>query len=76
MTSALRSLKTNLILILAFIVSFFVILVPEKELKPIFILTNASFQKAALPLATTVANFGTVKDLCSKMFHRSIQNLI
>ena len=62
--AAIRSLETNLILIAIYILSNIFLIFPSKDGQLIFCLVNSSIQKTLLPIATTVANFGTIKSVC------------
>jgi hypothetical protein len=66
--SAMRSLKTNLILILLVFMSNFVLLIPSKAWQTYFCIVDTSIQKALLPIITTMANFGTVRSVASKFW--------
>ena len=59
--AAKRSLKTNLLLIFAFVFVYGIaILLPRRE---IFCLIVLSVMKGAMPIFTTIANFGTIQSV-------------
>jgi hypothetical protein len=64
--SSMRSLKTNLILIMFFFTANLFLLIPCKSWQLFFGVINTSFQKTVLPIATTLANFGTIRTVCSQ----------
>ena len=64
--AAMRSLKTNLILILFFFTTNLFLLIPSKNWQLFFGVSNTSFQKTLVPIATTMANFGTIRSVCSQ----------
>ena len=66
--SAMRSLKTNLIMILLVFMSNFVLLIPSKIWQTYFCIVDTSIQKALLPIITTMANFGTVRSVASQFW--------
>jgi len=61
--SALKSLKTNLVMILLVSLSILIILIPSKIWQTYFLIVNSSVLKVLLPIVTTMANFGTVQSL-------------
>jgi hypothetical protein len=69
--SAMRSLKTNLIMILLVFMSNFVLLIPSKVWQTYFCIVDTSIQKALLPIITTMANFGTVRSV-ARQFWKAI----
>ena len=69
--SAIRSLETNLMLILLFVLATFFYLIPSKVWQTYFCVVETSLQKALLPLITTMTNFGTVRSV-SIQFWKSI----
>ena len=72
--SALRSIETNLIMILWFYLSNIFLLFPSKFWKTYFCLVNTSIQKALLPLVTTIANFGTVRSLGTELLKKLLKD--
>jgi len=73
--AARRSLITNLILILAFVLTYLFLVVPSKTYQAYFRVILFSCQKGAMPIFTTVANFMVVKNvvgvywkLCTQRF--------
>ena len=71
--ASVRSMKTNLVVGCCFCVFFFVLLViTPKSLQPFFAAICFSTLRAALPILTTVANFGTVQSVVCQ-YLRSIQ---
>ena len=72
--SALRSIKTNLIMILWFYLSNIFLLFPSKFWKTYFCLVDTSIQKALLPLVTTIANFGTVRSLGTELWKKLLKD--
>ena len=69
--SAIRSLETNLFLILFFISSTLFYLVPSKSWQTYFVVVETSLLKALLPLISTITNFGTIRSV-SLQFWESI----
>ncbi len=67
--AAIRSLKTNLILILLFFVSGTFLIIPSQIWKTYFVIVDTAIQKALLPIVTTSANFGTVRSVGSKFWN-------
>ncbi len=67
--AAIRSLKTNLILILLFFVSGTFLIIPSQIWKTYFVIVDTAIQKALLPIVTTLANFGTVRSVGSKFWN-------
>ena len=69
--AAMRSLKTNLILILFFFSTNLFLLIPSINWQLFFGVSNTSFQKTLVPIATTMANFGTIRSVCSQYWRLS-----
>ncbi len=67
--AAIRSLKTNLILILLFFVSGTFLIIPSQIWKTYFVIVDTAIQKALLPIVTTLVNFGTVRSVGSKFWN-------
>jgi hypothetical protein len=66
-SSARRSLKTNLVLITLFILLFFFIFfIPNRQFFSVFIY---SVLKGVLPILTTIANFGTIRSVIRQYYH-------
>jgi len=61
--AAIKSLKTNLVLLLLFILSNILISISSDEWKIYLQAIYMSFQKTFLPVVSTIANFGTVKSV-------------
>ena len=59
--SAIKSLETNLILILVFCLSNLFFLIPSKMLQTYFCVVATSVLRALLPIVTTMTNFGTIR---------------
>jgi hypothetical protein len=66
MLAAERSLKTNLALGLFFLTIISCIAFVANAWRPYFTLIALSAMKGALPIMTTIANFGTVKTIVSQ----------
>ena len=64
--AAERSLQTNLVLVLSFCLLFFIFIFVSKQLRLYFIVVVFSIMKAAMPLMTTLANFGTVQSVANQ----------
>ena len=69
--SALRSLKTNLLMLLMFIINCFILFLPSPHWKLFIGITFESILKFMLPTVTTVANFGPIKDVV-KMYLQTL----
>ena len=67
--AAERSLNTNLVLGLLFCITFTVFLFVSKNLRVYLTVIVFSVMKAALPLLTTLANFGTVQSVSSQYWN-------
>jgi hypothetical protein len=67
--AAIRSLKTNLILILLFFVSGTFLIIPSQIWKTYFVIVDTAIQKALLPIVTTLVNFGTIRSVGSKFWN-------
>ena len=63
--AARRSLKTNLVLILAFVLANLFLLLPSKTWQAYWTVLIFSVQKGAMPILTTATNFGLVKNMFS-----------
>jgi len=61
--SAIRSLKTNFLLILMFSLSNLILFLPSKVWQTYFSLLETSIYKYLLPIFTTIANFGTIRSV-------------
>ena len=70
--SALRSLKTNLIMLLLFFALCVIIFFPTDEMKHFVWLSYASILKFLLPTVTTISNFGPIREVV-KLY---LQNLM
>jgi hypothetical protein len=71
--SALRSLKTNLIMILLVGLSMMFLLIPSKTWQAYFCIVDTSFQKGFLPVVTTMANFGTVRTVATQLWKTFVE---
>ncbi len=71
--SALRSLKTNLIMILLVGLSMMFLLIPSKTWQAYFCIVDTSFQKGFLPVVTTMANFGTVRTVATQLWKTVVE---
>jgi hypothetical protein len=71
--SALRSLKTNLIMILLVGLSMMFLLIPSKTWQAYFCIVDTSFQKGFLPVVTTMANFGTVGTVATQLWKTVVE---
>ncbi len=66
MSAAERSIKTNLILGLIFLVSFSSLMFVPNIWRPYCYVIVFSVMKGALPVLTAIANFGTVKQVATQ----------
>ena len=66
MSAVERSLKTNLALGVFFISALSCMALTPNVWRPYFTLIALSVMKGALPVMTTIANFGTVKTIVSQ----------
>lgn len=73
--SALRSLKTNLVMILLVSLSILIILIPSKIWQTYFLIVNSSVLKVLLPIVTTMANFGTVQSFARQFWKIILKTL-
>ena len=73
--AAERSLNTNLVLGLLFCITFTVFLFVSKNLRVYLTVIVFSVMKAALPLLTTLANFGTVQSVASQYWNYIRENI-
>ncbi len=60
---ALRSMKTNLLMLLLFMMTGFIFLIPPLERKMFTAIMFQSFLKLLLPTVMTISNFGPVKEV-------------
>ena len=67
--AAERTLKTNGILGIFFAVLFYIILTASKEARVYLQVIISAIIKAALPLLTTIANFGTIQHVVKKYWN-------
>ncbi len=68
-TAAIKSLETNLILILIFCLSNLFFLIPSKILQTYFCIVSSSAQRALLPIVTTMTNFGTIRSVAFQFWN-------
>jgi hypothetical protein len=68
MEAALRSMKTNLLMLLLFMMTGFIFLIPPLEWKMFAAIMFQSFLKLLLPIVTTISNFGPVKEVARIYF--------
>ena len=61
--AALRSMKTNLMMLLMFFVNTFILFIPSVHGKIVAAIVFEAILKLLLPTVTTVSNFGPVKDV-------------
>ena len=71
--SALRALKTNLMMILLFVASNLFLLIPSKVWQTYFCIVDTSIQKSLLPIVTTMANFGTVRSVAAQFWNSIVK---
>ena len=71
--SALRSLKTNLILILLVGLSTLFLLIPSNTWQNYYCIVNTSIQKGLMPVVTTMANFGTVCTVATQLWKTFVE---
>jgi hypothetical protein len=71
--SALRSLKTNLIMILLLSMSMMILLIPSTTWQAYFCVVITSIQKGLLPIVTTMANFGTVRTVAAQFWKTFVE---
>jgi hypothetical protein len=67
--SAKRSLITNLVLIGQSILIVLAIPIIEKEYLPFYAVFTCTILKGALPICTTIVNYGTVANMISKYWN-------
>jgi hypothetical protein len=74
--AALRSMKTNLLMLLLFFLNFFLLLIPYDTWRVFWDLIVQSLLKFVLPTFTTISNFGPVREVVAiylqRMFHRRV----
>lgn len=68
--SAMRSLKTNLILTFLQFFSFMLVLIPSASDRIYIIAFETSVQKGLLPLITTLTNFSTIRLVSLKLWRK------
>jgi len=68
--SAMRSLKTNLIMVLFVGLSTLFLIIPSKMWQTYFCIVDTSIEKALLPIVTTMANFGTVQSVARQFWKK------
>jgi hypothetical protein len=68
--SAMRSLKTNLIMVLFVGLSTLFLTIPSKMWQTYFCIVDTSIEKALLPIVTTMANFGTVQSVARQFWKK------
>ena len=66
--AAVRSMKTNLVLISFFMVSTLVMLLPSMKWETFYYIFSFSLNKSLLPLVTMVVNFSPVRGLQKHMW--------
>ena len=64
--SAMRALKTNLIFNLLVSLCVLILLIPSNSWRSYFVFWSSTIQKGVLPIATTMANFGTIRSVSKK----------
>lgn len=67
--AALRSMNSNLTMLLLFIINGFILLMPSEQWRLLTTLSFQSILKFVLPTITMVANFGPVKDVFKLYFN-------
>jgi hypothetical protein len=74
--AALRSMKTNLLMLLLFFLNCFLLLIPSDTWRMLSSLIVESLLKFVLPTVTTISNFGPVKEVVAlylqRMFHQRV----
>lgn len=70
--AGMRSMKTNLIMLLLFFVNCFILFIPSAEWRLLVGLSFQSFLKLLLPTFSMVANFGPIKDV-AKMYVNNLK---
>jgi hypothetical protein len=73
--SAMRSLKTNLILTVLQFFSFILVLIPSTSDRIYIIAFETSLQKGLLPLITTLTNFSTIRLVSLKLWRKIFEYL-
>jgi hypothetical protein len=71
--SALRSLKTNLIMILLDGLFMLFMLIPSMTWQTYFCIVGSSILKGLIPIVTTMANFGTVRTVATQMWKTFVE---
>ncbi len=72
--AAIKSLKTNLILILICCLTLICVFFPSKLVQTYFFLFSSSIQRALLPIVTTMTNFGTVQSVAFQFWNILVKN--
>jgi len=67
-TAAIRSLKTNFVIITIFCFSNLLYLIPSKTWAMYFCILGTSALRSLLPVATMMANFGTIRSVAANFF--------
>ena len=67
--AALRSMKTNLLMLALFIVYGFFPFVPTMKWKLFLLILFESMLKCMMPIVTTLSNFGPVKNVAKMYFN-------
>ncbi len=72
--AAIKSLKTNLILILICCLTLICVFFPSKLVQTYFFFFSSSIQRAMLPIVTTMANFGTIQSVALQFWNILVKN--
>ncbi len=69
LAAAKRSLKTNLVLLSTFVVLITILIFVESSIPNYFTVIVFTLMKSAMPILTTMANFGTVKQVAGQYWN-------
>jgi hypothetical protein len=72
--AAIKSLETNLILILIFCLSNLFFLIPSKIMQIYYCIVATSVLRGLLPIITTMTNFGTIRSVAFQFWNVFFKN--